>query len=89
MATVLVEQVDEAAKAYLNALLTDEVQEEVEKALRQYIRTERDLVKEHNELVKSKVAEKQKKIDTLYNNLSAGVLSAEVLHYLSGIPTVY
>ena len=32
-----------------------------------------------NDLVKSKVAEKQKKIDALYGNLSAGVLSPEVL----------
>lgn len=79
MPTVLVEQVDEAAKTYLHTLLTDEVQAEIEKALRQYIHTEKDTAKAHKEIVKRKVAEKQRQIDALYANLAAGVLSSEVL----------
>ena len=38
---------------YLHELLTDEVQAEIEKALRQYSRTEKSRVAEHNEIIKT------------------------------------
>lgn len=77
--SVRAELVDEAAKMYLHELLADEVQREIEKALRQYIRTEKDRVKEHNALVKRQTAEKQKQIDALVDNLASGKLPPEVV----------
>nr|WP_305147440.1 zinc ribbon domain-containing protein [Butyricicoccus faecihominis] len=77
--SVRAELVDEAAKMYLRELLTDEVQREIEKALRQYIRTEKDRVKEHNAVVKRQTAEKQKQIDALVDNLASGKLPPEVV----------
>lgn len=77
--SVRAELVDEAAKMYLHELLTDEVQTEIEKALRQYNRTEKSRVAEHNEIIKKQVADKQRQIDALMGNLSAGVLPPEVV----------
>lgn len=64
---------------YLHELLTDEVQTEIEKALRQYNRTEKSRVAGHNEIIKKQVADKQRQIDALMGNLSAGVLPPEVV----------
>lgn len=77
--SVRADLVDEAAKAYLKELLTDENQQEIEKALRQYIRTEKDRVKEHNSTIAKQTEVKQRQIDALVNNLASGALPPEVV----------
>lgn len=80
--SVRADLVDEAAHMYLKELLTDEVQQEIEKALRQYIRTEKDRVKEHNQLIDRQTKEKQRQIDTLVENLASGKLPGEVVEQI-------
>lgn len=71
--------VDEAAKAYLKELLTDENQRQIEAALRQYIRTEKGRIKEHNEVIAKQTEAKQRQIDALMNNLASGALPPDVV----------
>lgn len=80
--SVRADLVDETARIYLKELLTDETQREIEKALRQYIRTEKDRIKEYNELVKQQTKAKQKQIDALVDNLASGKLPGDVIEQI-------
>lgn len=80
--SVRADLVDEAAHMYLKELLTDEVQQEIEKALRRYIHTEKDRVKEHNQLVSHQTKEKQRQMDALVENLASGKLPGEVVEQI-------
>lgn len=82
--SVRAELIDEAACMYLRGLLSDSVQEEIKTALRQYIRTEKDRVVEHNKLVKAQLAERKSQIDALIENLASGKLPPEVVEQIGG-----
>lgn len=76
---VHMEDVDNAAKKYLHALLSDKNQEIIINSLKNYKGAENDRLKDFNYILKKKIQEKQKQYDTLMNNLSSGVLPAEVV----------
>ncbi|MGI5984590.1 MAG: hypothetical protein GXY01_04855 [Clostridiales bacterium] len=69
---------------YLRELLSDSVQDEIKTALRQYIRTEKDRVVEHNKLVKAQLAERKSQINALIENLASGKLPPEVVEQIGG-----
>lgn len=73
------EKVDEAAKNYLNTLLSGENQDRITAALRNYHGKEKERIEDFNKIIAQKVADKQKQYDTLLTNLSAGALPAEVI----------
>ncbi|MBO5449281.1 MAG: hypothetical protein J5994_08120 [Ruminococcus sp.] len=76
---VHMEEVDEAAKRYLYTLLSDENQQRITKALREYKGAERECIADFNAILKKKIDGKQKRYDTLMGNLASGILPAEVI----------
>ncbi len=76
---VHMEDVDKAAKKYLTSLLSDENQTRISKALRSYKGAEKERIDDFKAILKSRIDEKQRRYDTLMNNLSSGVLPAEVV----------
>lgn len=73
------EEVDKAAKDYLVTLLSEKNQERITKALREYKGAEKERIEDFNTILKSRIDEKQQRYDTLMQNLSNGVLPAEVV----------
>ncbi|MGN1134191.1 MAG: recombinase family protein [Oscillospiraceae bacterium] len=76
---VHVDKVDEAATNYLKYLLSEENQQIITKALRQYKGAEKERILDFNAILQSRIDDKQKQYDTLMKNLSSGVLPAEVV----------
>lgn len=76
---VHMDEVDKAAKEYLVTLLSDENQERITKALREYKGAEKERIHDFNIILKQKIDEKQQRYNTLMQNLSSGVLPAEVV----------
>ena len=76
---VRMEEVDKAAVNYLRAMLSDDNQERIMKALRAYKGAENARIADFREIIKRKISEKQKRYDTLMKNLSSGVLPAEIV----------
>lgn len=76
---VQMNEVDRAAKEYLVTLLSPENQERITKALREYKGAEKERIEDFNTILKQKIDEKQQRYDTLMQNLSSGVLPAEVV----------
>lgn len=77
--TIRMEEVDNAAKEYLHTLLSENNQQIILEALRNYKGSEKERLKDFNTILKKKIAEKQKQYDSLMKNLSSGVLPAEVV----------
>lgn len=77
--SVRMEDVDSAAIAYLHALLSDENQEKISEALREYKGGERERVEDFNTILKKKIAEKEEQYNALLANLSTGALPAAVV----------
>ena len=73
------EDVDAAAKSYLTTLLSDENQSRISEALRSYKGAERERIKDFKAILKKRIDEKQRRYDTLMNNLASGALPAEVI----------
>ena len=76
---VHMDEVDKAAKEYLVTLLSPENQERITKALREYKGAEKERIHDFNIILKQKIDEKQQRYNTLMQNLSSGVLPAEVV----------
>lgn len=76
---VHMDEVDNAAKEYLRTLLSDNNQQRITNALREYKGAEKERVQDFNAILKSKIDDKQKRYDTLMKNMSSGVLPAEVI----------
>lgn len=76
---VHMEEVDRAAKDYLVTLLSEKNQERITKALREYKGAEKERIEDFSTILQSHIDEKQKRYDTLMQNLSSGVLPAEVV----------
>lgn len=73
------EDVDKAAIEYLHELLSDENQERISRALREYKSGERERIEDFNAILRQKIDEKQSRYNTLMSNLSSGVLPPEVV----------
>ena len=71
---VRMEKVDNAAKEYLVTLLSDENQERISKAMREYKGSERERIEDFNTILKQKIEDKQQRYNNLLHNLSTGVL---------------
>ena len=76
---VRMSEVDETAKKYLYTLLSEENQQRITTALREYKGAEKERIADFNAILKKKIDEKQKQYDTLMGNLASGVLPAEVV----------
>ena len=76
---VRMDKIDEAAKEYLKTILSEDNQQAITKSLREYKGAEKERIDDFNTILKRKISEKQKRYDTLMNNLSSGVLPAEVV----------
>lgn len=76
---VRVDAVDDAAREYLQTLLSDANQRKIADALRQYAGSEKDRLSGFKRAQKAKINAKQAEYDTLLHNLSSGVLPPEVL----------
>lgn len=76
---VRMEEADKAAKEYLVELLSDDNQARITKALQEYKGAEKERIQDFNAILKQKIDEKQQRYDTLIQNLSSGVLPAEVV----------
>lgn len=74
-----IEDVDKAACEYLTTLLSKENQDRITKALREYKGVEKERINDFNKILANKINEKQKRYDTLMQNLSSGVLPTEVI----------
>lgn len=75
---VRMERIDNAAKEYLVTLLSDENQERISKAMREYKGSERERIEDFNTILKQKIDDKQQRYNNLMHNLSTGVLPEEV-----------
>lgn len=73
------EEVDKSAREYLVTLLSDENQQKIADALRQYKGGEQERISDFYAILKKKIAEKQEQYNTLMNNLASGVLPPEVV----------
>lgn len=76
---VHMEEVDESAVKYLHTLLSDENQQRITTALREYKGFEKERIADFNAILKKKINEKQNRYDTLMGNLASGVLPAEIV----------
>lgn len=77
--TVLMEDVDAAAKKYLHELLAEPNQMLITAAMRRYQSDSENRLSAFYDVLKARIAEKQKEYDNLLKNLSTGALPAEVL----------
>lgn len=77
--SIRMEEVDKSATDYLHTLLSDENQEKISNALREYKGLEKERLQDFNDILNQRIAEKQQRYDTLMQNLSSGVLPAEVI----------
>lgn len=77
--SVRMESVDKSALDYLKTLLSDENQSRIAKALREYKGLEKERTADFKTILESRIEEKQKRYNTLMQNLSSGVLPAEVV----------
>ena len=77
--SVDMDDVDNAAIAYLKTLLSAGNQKKIAAALRAYQTTESDRAKDFNAAIKKKVSDKQAEYDVLMANLSAGQLPPDVI----------
>lgn len=71
--------IDNAATAYLNELLSPENQNAIAKALNEYKKTEQFREKDFYEILKEQISEREKKYNALLANLSTGALPPEVV----------
>ena len=71
--------VDAAALAYLREILSDENQERIAAALREYDGSEADRLEGFQAAKKKRIREKQAEYDALLKNLSSGALPPEVI----------
>ena len=76
---VRMEEVDNAAYRYLYTLLSEENQNRIADALRQYQAGEGSRMDEFKQALAKRIEEKQKQYKALLANLSSGVLPAEVV----------
>lgn len=73
------EDVDNAAVDYLHELLSVENQEKITAALRKYQAGEGSRMEEFKAALQARIDQKQKEYDTLMQNLSSGMLPAEII----------
>ena len=73
------EDIDTSAKGYLHTLLSDENQQRIAAKLREYKGAEKERIKDFKAILDDKIAEKEKKYNTLMKNLASGVLPEEVV----------
>ncbi|MCL2696338.1 MAG: recombinase family protein, partial [Clostridiales bacterium] len=79
VSAVRMEEVDAAAREYLNVLLSPENQQIIAAALRQYQSGETNRANDFKTLIKKKMGEKQKEYDSLMGNLKGSVLPPAVV----------
>ena len=82
-ATVNLADVDEAAKAYIRELLSEDTRAKVAQVLRSYKGRDKDRVEGFKAAVKKKIAEKETAYNNLLANMSSAVLPPEVLSDIS------
>ena len=73
------EEVNSAAKKYLEELLNEENQKTITAALRKYQAGEGSRMEEFYQILNSKIEEKQNQYDALMQNLSSSALPADVV----------
>ena len=78
------EDVDDAAKAYIRELLSEDTQLKVAQALKTYKGHDKDRVTSFKEAVSKRIAEKEAAYNNLLSNMTAAVLPAEVIKDISG-----
>lgn len=76
---VPISEVDTAAKTYLQTLLDDETQHNILCALRDYEKNKNEVKKDFNDILKKKIAEKEKQYNSLMQNLTVGTLPPAVV----------
>ena len=82
-ATVKLDDVDEAARAYIRELLSEDTRAKVAQVLRTYKGRDKDRVEGFKAAVKKRIAEKETAYNNLLANMSSAVLSPEVIADLS------
>ena len=81
--TVRLEDVDDAAKAYIRELLSEDTRAKVAQVLKTYKGHEQDRIEGFKAAIKKKVAEKETAYNNLLTNMSSTVLPPEVVSDLS------
>lgn len=72
---VRMDAVDDAVKAYLQEILSEENQAEITAILRNYKQGEKERTEDFKKILKQKIAEKERQYNALMNNMSAVALS--------------
>lgn len=77
--SVRMDTVDDAARKYLETLLSESNQQKIADALREYKGSAKDRLTGFKRAQKNRIAEKQREYDALLKNLSTGLLPPEIL----------